>query len=261
MIIGVGRNNMIIVAGWARTGTSIVFRCLQESGLYGGEQSQLAGFPQKTELIDYRICNFHIMYYMGFKPLITKDLKDQKIRVVDDFFSETPASKRTLPYGVKERMSALLYTIKRDGIQILKDPQLAFAIKEWLKFDEMFANAKYIWCRRDPLETAKSCIRLKIPRFPNYRGVLTTRRALKTYELHDKIWQETLSNLSHIEVHLEHLVLDPQAEGERISEFIGVPFDTSLVTEKETYAGGNKFRFKPGTTATDLEKLRPVGTL
>jgi len=260
MIIGEGRSDMIIVAGWARTGTSIMFRCLQESGFYGGEQNQLAGFPQKTELIDFRICNFHIMYYMGFKPLVTKDLKDQKIRVVDDLFAEMPTSDRTLPYGVKERMGALLNSIEKDGINLLKDPQSAFAISEWLKFDEMFANAKYIWCKRDPMETAKSFIRLKIPRFPDYRGVLTTRRALKTYELHDKIWEKTLHNLSHIEVYLEQLVMEPEATAERISKFIGVPFNTSLVTEKETYAGGNKFRFKPGTTATDLEKLRPAGT-
>jgi hypothetical protein len=45
-----------------------------------------------------------------------------------------------------------------------------------------------------------------------------------------------------------------------LSDFLGREFNASLITEKETYAGGNKFRFKPGTTATDLEKVRLAGT-
>jgi hypothetical protein len=127
-----------------------------------------------------------------------------------------------------------------------------------LRFDEIFATAKYIWCRRDPLEAAKSMVRLKLPRIKQYRGVLTTKKALKTYELHDKIWEKTLLNLPHIEVHLEHLVLDPKAEGERISEFIGVPLDTSLVAAKETYAGGKRVEFKSIDPFNPKEDLKRV---
>ena len=248
---------MIVVAGWARTGTSIMFRCLQESGFYGGEPEQLTGTPYKTEHSQWRVCKFFMMYYLGFKPIMTKDIAEQNMRVVDDFFVDTPEIPRTLPSHVEEKMQQFLQRAKLDGINILKDPQSAFAMQEWLRFDEMFATAKYIWCRRDPLEAAKSMVRLKLPRIKQYRGVLTTRKALKTYELHDKIWEKTLNNLSHIQVQLEHLVMDPETEAERISEFIGVPFDTSMVTEKATYGGGKKLNlqsidpFKP-------EDLQPV---
>jgi len=245
---------MIIVAGWARTGTSIMFRCLQESGFYGGEQKHLTGLPYKTEHNMFRVCNFLIMYYSGFQSISVKKYKQQQL--VDDFFVDTPKEKKILPYPVRQKMQQFLQRIESDGVNILKDPQSAFAMKEWLKFDEMFANAKYIWCRRNPLEAAKSFVRLKIPRIPQYRGVLTTRKAMKTYALHDNIWEETLHNLSYIQVDLEQLIMDTKTTAERISEFIGVPFDTSLVTEKATYKGGNRFNLK--VEKLDFKELQPV---
>ena len=245
---------MIIVAGWARTGTSIMFRCLQESGFYGGEQRHLTGLPYKTEHNMYRVCNFLIMYYLGFQSISAKQYKKQTL--VDDLFVDKPEEEKSLPHGVRRKMQQFLQLIESDGVNILKDPQSAFAMKEWLKFDEKFAHAKYIWCRRDPLEAAKSFVRLKIPRIPQYRGVLTTKKAMKTYALHDKIWEETLHDLSHIQVDLEQLIMETETTAERISEFIGVPFDTSLVTEKATYRGGNRFNLK--VERLNMEELQPV---
>ena len=249
---------MIIVAGWARTGTTIMFQCLQESGFYGGEQKQLTGTPHKSEHSQWRVCNFFLMYYLGFQPIMTKDFTEQKLRVVDDFFTGLPDMHRKLPPHVWDKMRVCVNGIKKDRINILKDPQSAFAITEWIRFDEMFTNAKYIWCRRDPLEAAKSMVRLKLPRIKQYRGVLTTKKALKVYELHEAIWEKTLNNLLHIQVQLEHLVMEPETQAERISEFIGVPFDVSLVTEKQTYKGGNRVEFKSIDPFNPKEDLKRV---
>ena len=76
------------------------------------------------------------------------------MKLVDDFFTGLPDMARKLPPHVWDKMRTFVSGAKNDGINILKDPQSAFAINEWLRFDEMFANAKYIWCRRDPLEAA-----------------------------------------------------------------------------------------------------------
>jgi hypothetical protein len=93
------------------------------------------------------------MYYLGYKPIVTNEFlaENKRMKAIDDFFVDAPSDIYKLPPHVWDKMRVCVSGIKKDGINILKDPQAAFAINEWLRFDEIFATAKYIWCRRDPL--------------------------------------------------------------------------------------------------------------
>ncbi len=195
---------MIIVAGWGRTGTSIMFRCLQESDFYGGKPEELGGHEAKTEHLAFRSLNYRFAI-RNPAPIIHQSL--------------------------------FLEYLERRGVNLLKDPQLAVCIRTWLEKSHIFREAKYIWCRRDQLEAAKSMVRLKIPRFPDMRGILTTRAALQTCKCHEKVWGEVLQDLDHCVVWLEDLLHHTATTAKFVSEFIGREFDTSLISVKETYAG------------------------
>jgi hypothetical protein len=194
------------------------------------------------------------MYYSGFKS-ISKHQHEKQV-FTDDFFVDTPENNRTLPFGVKEQMRKFVSYAKENNIEVLKDPQSAFAMKEWLKFDQMFQTAKFIWMKRNPMETAKSYIRLKIPRIPQYRGVLTTKKALKTLRLHEKIWGELLKNKEHCVIRLEELLNFPDSTGHYLSEFLGRDFDTSLVDRSMTYDGGKRTELR--VEPLKPEDLKPV---
>jgi len=245
---------MIIVAGWARTGTSVMVKCLEKSGFNLGPEKHLTGAQYKTENNQFRVCNFLIMYYMGFQS-ISKQRHEGQV-FTDDFFIDTPNNNRQLPFGVKQQMRRFVNYLKENKVEVLKDPQSAFAMKEWLKIDQIFRNAKFIWMKRNPMEAAKSFIRLKIPRIPQYRGVLTTRKALKTFQLHDKMWEELLKDKDHCVVWLEELLNFPDTVGYFLSEFLGRDFDNSLIDRSMTYEGGNRFELK--AEPLKPEDLKPV---
>lgn len=215
-----------------------MFQCLEKSGLNPGKKGDLSGFKYKTEHIGFRLCNFLILMSLGYKPLV--DDGKGKYQVVD-LFSEKPNVLQPIPYRAQDRMYQFFLQMRDDNIQLLKDPQAAPAMREWISRSKTFANAKYVWMRRDPLKTAKSFVRLKVPRMPQYRGLLTTRKAKRIYEDHEMLWGQVLSGLNHIEVRLEDFLTNTGREAKRISKFIGRDLDTSLVNKKETFDGGQKF--------------------
>jgi len=239
---------MIIVAGWARTGTSIMVKCLEKSGYNLGPEKHLTGAQYKTENNQFRVCNFLIMYYSGFKSISKQQYNEQIY--TDDFFVGIPENGKKIPFGVKQQMRRFVNYAKSNNIEVLKDPQSAFAMQEWMEFDQIFQNAKFIWMKRDPIEAAKSFIRLKIPRIPQYRGVLTTTKALKTLKLHDQMWGKILKNKEHHIVWLEDLLNFPKITQELLSQFLGRKFDISMIDASMTYDGGNRFELK-------AEPLRP----
>lgn len=233
-----------------------MYQCLERSGFYGDEVKWRSGFKYNTEHLKFRICNFMILMHTGFKPFVGTGKSGFHII---DLFDETPEVTQELPYQTKQKMYEFLAYIKENGINLLKDPQAGFCIKEWIKLSRTFGEAKYVWMRRSSLPAAKSFVRLKVPRIPQYRGTLTTRKAERIYKQHEAKWAEAMKEVDHIEVWLEKFLAKTEEEADRISSFIGKELDTSLVTKKETFEGGQKFFVdQKNLKRTDLKSVALV---
>ena len=89
---------------------------------------------------------------------------------------------------------------------------------------------------REPIEVAKSTVRLKLKNTDFYRGKFTTRKALEIYERHQAQYAELMPQLNHIKVEMEDFVAkDPYVIG-YISDFIGRKLNTDAITPNESWA-------------------------
>ena len=194
---------MIIVAGCPRSGTSIMFRCLQASGFDGGEK--LAGRENRTECTE-------------FAAIITNVVETRSPKMVRKI-------------------------TKYQGQEILKSPYASLAIKYLYHRNKLFQKAKYIWMQRDLDEVAKSLVRkqrkygyLKWERFTTVRGAVRQVKDL------DAKWRYFFfyNPVVNIKVWLDDLIENTESVGRRVSNFIGRELDTNLVTKDETWNESRK---------------------
>jgi hypothetical protein len=199
---------MIVIAGYPRSGTTIMFRCLVASGFNPGPSGLLVGGDHKSE-------------NKKFANLLRAVIHSEKMTV--------RARK-----GGYLRGRLIKKVSNYEGQEVLKHPMAADGIKHLYDHNERFRDAKYIWMRRDLIEIAKSYMR-KQKAF-GHKKPETFDEAFRVVKDLDKKWKKFLPLVDHIEVWLEDLLRETDSVGDRVSEFIGREFNTDLVTKNETYA-------------------------
>ena len=213
-------HNVIFVVGTPRTGTSILVKCLEKSGYNIGKK--LFGHKYKSQDVVFRGYNRRVKELLIKQLLKTKNLKqpiapDGEIQAtIADFW----------------KYAALW------NIEVLKDPLFYEIFGVWWNVSSVFRDQKFIWTHRNPMDVAKSAVRLKYLRGVPELEPITSYKVmgiLKFYEAYQNIHEVYFPKCTGINVYFEDLLNDTQAVADELSEFIGRKFDTSLISKKETY--------------------------
>jgi hypothetical protein len=226
-------SDKIIVCGFARSGTSIMFLCLKNSGFFPGKD-KLRGWRYKTENASFIRLNRLVSRTLGAGQLI-KDITGSVVVGAD--IMTPPKSRRTVnPHEVRG-CGLLLQKIK--DAEILKDPQCAFSLESLIKHDRKFREAKYIWTRRNLEEQARSLIRLKTD--PDhgdrkvYKKYMPFETALTICEAYDgELWR-VMPLVDHVVVWLEEFLKYPEKIKDKVSAFIGRDLNLDAFDLGKTY--------------------------
>lgn len=226
--------DMVVLPGLARSGTSITYRCLDLTpGFKPKHELKLLGSKTQTEHATWRVVNYTVGKYFGAEALMPGSVWDKSFG--DVLIGER--EDKEITEDIRTEMDHMVGIFVWQDIKLLKEPMCVYTIPAWIDNYECFKNAKYIWNRRDIRQSAKSMVRLKVPDRmerhtfeigpTGYRNVLTVKGAEKIYEVHEKILEDAMKKVNHIEVWHHDLINKPKETFARMSEFIGREIDTS----------------------------------
>lgn len=235
--------DLVILPGIHRTGTSILFQCIHKTdGFKEKRELKLIGYPPSEHRL-WRVANYMVSKYLGAKCFLHESARDLRMA---DFFLGPFNSRKPLDNEIKEEMDDLVGVLSWQGARVIKEPNCQFALQAFIDNYECFKNAKYIWTRRDSLETAKSLVRLKVPDREDlngnvvptmYRGKLKVKTAMKINEQAENLLARIMPSVNHIEVWHHDLINKPDETFDMISDFIGAKVNTELFNRKKTWNG------------------------
>jgi len=215
------QHRIVFVVGLSRTGTSILVKCLENSGYNIGKRA--FGHKYKSQDGVFGYANNEIF----------SSLKDQlKGRVVDI----------NKPIEVTEDIAKLVRSVFQYAqlykVDVLKNPWFHNLIGIYAAVNAEFFDHKFIWTHRDPLERAKSEVRLKYMRsvppgnsFKNYKVKKLMRWDYEYQDVHSLYFNKR----NGINVYFEDLLNDTQSVSRKLSNFLGREFDSSTISKHETF--------------------------
>lgn len=212
----------VFVVGPPRTGTSIIVKCLEKSGLNIGKN--LFGHKYKSQDVIFRKHNRNI------KQLLYEQLAREK-----------PDLKKPIEIGkpIQDEVNKVWRYVLLWHIEVLKDPLFYEIFGVYWHVSKHFREQKFIWTHRDPLETAKSAVRLKylsnVPGAEPYTSYKTLGR-LKKIDTYNLIHEQYFPKSDSINVYFEDLLHDTQGVSEKVTNWLGREFDVSLVSRNDTFA-------------------------
>jgi len=213
------QHKIVFVVGMPRTGTSILVKCLEKSGYNIGEK--VYGHKYKSQDGAFRFSNRKIM------RLLCEQLKHHNpkkpVSISEDMADEV---KKVFRY-------VMLYRI-----DVLKDPLFYELLGIYAAVNPGLFEHKFIWTHRDPLETAKSAVRLKymsgVPELEP-RSNFTVNRGLKRSDAYNAVHETYRPKCDGIDVYFEDLLNDTQSVSRKLSNFLGREFDASMISKHETF--------------------------
>jgi len=191
---------LIFIVGHARTGTSVLFKCLENSGFYPGVN--LFGHKYKTQ-------DLTLNWYR-------RQIYDKEPVDFNDFWE----------YADKNR------------IEVLKDPELWMVFGALFHTNERFANSRFIWTIRPSKDVAMSAVRLQRMRNmppcpPNPKKTIVGQ--IESYEKYCDVLENYYRKTDSLLVDFEQLLKSPEKVGDRLSSFLGRTISMDIVSDKETY--------------------------
>lgn len=235
--------DLVVIPGVMRSGTTVTFQAIHGVPKYIERYpAKLVGSPP-SEHWSWRVANYAISKYLGAEPIIEGGRADQGNF---DILWNCPntVDDKPLSEDITGLMDEAMRVFAWQEVKVLKEPMCQFALESWIKRYKSFANAKYIWNRRDLLEVAKSTVRLKYRKVARkilgYRGHLTVKKALKALRQHEAELERVMPTVNHIVVQHRDLINNHKAEFERMREFLGVELlVTRMFQENRIYRGND----------------------
>ncbi len=127
------------------------------------------------------------------------------------------------------RFTELFIGKSLDGkVLIDKNPALNVLIPAVVR---IFPEAKFLVALRDPRDVCLSCFMQPLPINPVSSAYLTLEGTVTQYASVMGFWRTMLARMKNpfCEVRYEHLVTDLETEARRVTDFIGVPWDSSVL--------------------------------
>lgn len=142
---------------------------------------------------------------------------------------------------------------KAHGLLLDKNPSPTNSLHLWLR---LFPELKVIIALRDPRDVVLSCYFQNLPLNPATANFLFIERTAKHYADLMDVWLRCreLGGFEWIEMHYRDVVANPEAEGRRVTEFLGLGWHPQQAAHQEIAA--KKILHSP----TYLEASRPVHT-
>jgi len=182
----------------------------------------MLGHKYKSQDIPFRASNREI------KTLLIKQLLKSK----NDIKKPVVIGER-----ISQKVDKVWEYIILYQIDALKDPLFYEIFGVYWNVSPIFRKQKFIWTHRDPLEAAKSAVRLKqlknVPEGPLTEYTVQAR--LKKIDGYNQVHEHYFPKCDGINVHFEQLLSDPDKIGLELSDFLGREIDMSEVNPKETY--------------------------
>lgn len=219
---------LIVISGFARCGTSILHKILDDSGIHVVEAGRFARYGSENVMFTKRVhnvnCEIPATWLVGERMIGTDMLVKPK----------------KMPANISSRVYKNLVDyenfIKKYNNQMVKDPLSAFAMPYFCKNLKTFDNAKFIGIFREPRAVAKSLVRLKVTKFPKYfRGKLTYKSSLAIAENHMNQWEKFLSDRDSVVLKHEDLVQNTDIIAKQLEDFLSIPIDTSAVDKTKVW--------------------------
>ncbi len=163
-----------------------------------------------------------------------------------------PAARRA---GLRARYFKSLMREMPDGsatgIFLDKNPSPTHSLHLWLR---LFPELKVIIALRDPRDVVISCYLQNLPLNPATANFLSLERTAKHYADLMDVWLRLreLGGFDWIEMRYHEVVANPEGEGRRVTEFLGLPWHPQQAGHQE--AARKKILHSP----TYFEAAKPV---
>jgi hypothetical protein len=214
-------HKIVFVVGMARTGTSIIVKCLEKSGYNIGKKVYGHKYKSQDGVFGYANRKLHVLLKEHMKDQVFDPKKI--IRITEPMANEI---KQVFNYALTYR------------VEVLKDPWFHEFFGMYDAVYPQLYEHKFIWTHRDPLESTKSKVRLKyMSNIPENaaRSAYKVKSLLKWVGSYNDVHSLYFNKCDSINVYFEDMLNDTKRVGEELSEFLGRPFDTSMISTKETY--------------------------
>ncbi len=194
-----GTTDMIIILG-ARSGTSVLFRCLEKTG-FNGDSFWYRRRRNDSEHRQFRVINI-------------------RLRKVGHLSSVTGEAKE------------LWIDILNRGVEMIKEPHFASVWRMWFNAIPDFRNYKYIWMKRGLRDRAYSLLKYQTIQGHKDRSIDNCYQYCKTMD--SAMCQLISCAPNHLVVEFDDFV--NLREVEPISQFIERELDTSLIDASQVSA-------------------------
>jgi hypothetical protein len=185
-------NNMIVILG-ARSGTSVLFRCLEKTDFHG-DSSCYRRRNNDSEHRQFRAINLRLRK-AGHLSSVTTEAKGLWMDLLDR------------------------------GVEIIKEPHFTWVWPTWLKEIPDFRDYKYIWMQRDIRNRAHSLLKYQTIQGYKDRSLENCFNYLKAM---DAAIRELISHTpNHLVVQFDDFVNSRKTGA--ISSFVERELDTSLI--------------------------------
>lgn len=185
-------NNMIVILG-ARSGTSVLFRCLERTD-FNGDSSCYRRRDNDSEHRQFRAINLRLRK-AGHLSSVTEEAKELWMDMLDR------------------------------GVEIIKEPHFTWVWRTWLKEIPDFSNYKYIWMQRSIRDRVHSLLKYQTVQGYKDRSLDNCFKYLKEM---DAAIRDLISRTpNHLVVQFDDFVNSRKTGA--ISRFVKRELDTSLI--------------------------------
>jgi tetratricopeptide (TPR) repeat protein len=206
------RQKMAVLAGFPRTGTTLIEQVLDSHpGLVSSDEREAFGRDI-----------FPALWMTPKTPLPTA-------QAFDAIPSERLAFQRT---RYLDYMAAALNEPIADRVHLDKNPTLTLLLPGMLR---LFPETKLLIALRDPRDVVMSCFMQYLPLNTNSVCFFTLERTARRYAHDMGIWIKLREMIQspRLEIRYEDCVADLEREARRALEFLGLPWDVSVLQYRE----------------------------
>jgi len=223
--------NLVFLGGHPRSGTTLLEQIL-------GAHPQIAAFDEPTAF-SQEIVNKFAPFEGG--PALTANVLNQMSSTQRDHFRE-----RYLKNLGRENRSQ-----SGDDVLLDKNPSHTASVHMWLRF---FPEAKILIALRDPRDVIISCYFQNLMLNATNANFLSLERTVKHYADLMDAWLRLreLGGFDWLETRYEDLVANTAAEGQRVTEFLGLTWNPQQTEYHES--ARKQFVFAPNY----VEVARPI---